>query len=70
MQTLSWETFLDAISESQLQDKYIKEIRNCDVLPSLLKIKTDKYTEEEFDEAHATFMDVKKPLIYTYFKDV
>jgi small GTP-binding protein len=65
-----WETFLDAMSETRLQDKYNERVRENDIFVSLFKTKTGKYTEEEFDEAHATFMDKGKPLIYTYFKDV
>jgi len=69
VEVLRWETFLDAISETRLQDEYNKEVRCCDIFLSLFKTKVGKYTEEEFDSAHATFLDMKKPLIYTYFKD-
>ncbi len=31
---------------------------------------TGKYSEEEFDIAHATFLGEQKPHIYTYFKNV
>jgi hypothetical protein len=69
VEVLRWETFLDAISETRLQDEYNKEVRCCDIFLSLFKTKVGKYTEEEYDSAHATFLDMKKPLIYTYFKD-
>jgi hypothetical protein len=69
VEVLRWETFLDAISETRLQDEYNKEVRCCDIFLSLFKTKVGKYTEEEFDSAHATFLDMQKPLIYTYFKD-
>jgi hypothetical protein len=69
VEVLRWETFLDAISETRLQEEYNKEVRCCDIFLSLFKAKVGKYTEEEFDSAHATFLDLKKPLIYTYFKD-
>jgi internalin A len=66
---LRWETFLDAMSETRLQDEYNREVKSCDVFLSLFKTKTGKFTEEEFDVAHATFMGKKKPFIYTYFKN-
>jgi len=69
VEVIRWETSLDAISETRLQDEYNKEVRCCDIFLSLFKTKVGKYTEEEFDSAHATFLDMKKPLIYTYFKD-
>jgi internalin A len=67
---LRWVTFLDAMSETRLQDEYNERVKESDIFVSLFKTKTGIYTEEEFDEAHAAFMDKKKPLIYTYFKDV
>jgi hypothetical protein len=70
MEVIRWETSLDAMSETRSQDEYNEGIRKSDIFVSLFKTKTGIYTEEEFDEAHATFMDKKKPLIYTYFKNV
>jgi hypothetical protein len=70
LKILRCETFLDAMSETRLQDEYNEGVRKSDIFVSFFKTKTGKYTEEEFDVAHATFMDKKKPLIYTYFKDV
>ena len=67
LEVLRWETFLDAMSETRLQDEYNKAVRNCDIFLSLFKTKTGKYTEEEFDAAHRAFKDSGKPLIYTYF---
>jgi hypothetical protein len=67
LEVFRWENFLDAMSESRLQDEYNKAIKRCDIFVSLFKTKTGKYTEEEFDVAHATFKDSGKPLIYTYF---
>jgi hypothetical protein len=66
---LRWENFLDAMSETRLQEEYNKEVRNCDIFVSLFKKKTGKYTEEEFDVAHETFKTKRKPFIYTYFKN-
>ena len=70
VEVIRWETFLDAMSETRLQEEYNEGVRKSDIFVSLFKTKTGMYTEEEFDEAHAAFMDKKKPLIYTYFKDV
>jgi hypothetical protein len=69
LQILRWETFLDAISETRLQEEYNKEVRNCDIFASLFKTKTGKYMEEEFDAAHRAFKDSGKPLIYIYFME-
>jgi hypothetical protein len=44
-------------------------VRSCDIFVSLFLTKTGKFTEEEFDVAHQTFMDTSKPLMYTYFKN-
>jgi Leucine-rich repeat (LRR) protein len=67
VEVLRWENFLDAMSETRLQEEYNEEVRNCDIFVSLFKTKTGKYTEEEFDAAHRAFKDSGKPLIYTYF---
>lgn len=64
-----WENFLDAMSETRLQDEYNKAIRECDIFLSLFSTKTGKFTEEEFDTAHQWFKKTGKPLIYTFFKD-
>ena len=69
LQILRWENFLDAMSETRLQEEYNEEVRNCDIFLSLFKTKTGKYTEEEFDAAHEAFKAKQKPLIYTYFND-
>ena len=70
VEVIRWETFLDAMSQTRLQEEYNEGVRKSDIFVSLFKTKTGIYTEEEFDGAHAAFMDKKKPLIYTYFKDV
>jgi|694.fasta_scaffold18477_2 Leucine-rich repeat (LRR) protein len=67
LEILRWETFLDAMSETRLQDEYNEAVRNSDIFVSLFKTKTGKYTAEEFDIAHTAFRDSGKPRIYTYF---
>ena len=69
LKVIRWENFLDAISETCLQDEYNKEVNQCDIFVSLFFTKTGKYTEEEFDTAHQKFQDTGKPLIYTFFKN-
>ena len=68
LQIVRWENFLNAISETRLQDEYNRQIRACDIFVSLFMTKTGKYTEEEFDAAHQTFKETGKPQIYTFFK--
>lgn len=69
LQIVRWENFLDAMSETRLQDEYNKEIRNCDIFVSLFFTKTGKFTDEEFDIAYGQFKDTQKPRIYTFFKN-
>jgi hypothetical protein len=69
LEIVRWENFLDAMSETRLQDEYNREVKACDIFVSLFFTKTGKYTEEEFDTAHKQFLNTKKPLIYTYFKN-
>jgi hypothetical protein len=64
-----WEHFLDAMSQTRLQDEYNKAIRECDVFVSLFFTKTGKYTEQEFTTAHDHFKRTGRPFIYTYFKN-
>ena len=67
---IRWETFLDAMSETRLQDEYNEAVRDSDFFVSLFKTKTGKYTAEEFDIAHTAFRDSGKPRIYTYIMQV
>src|SRR5262245_65360048 len=64
-----WEDFLDAMSQTRLQDEYNKAIRECDIFLMLFFTKVGKYTEEEFETAFGQFKDTNKPAIFTYFKD-
>lgn len=64
-----WEDFLDAMSQTRLQDEYNKAIRQCDILVLLFFTKVGKYTREEFETAYRQFQATGKPLIYTYLKD-
>src|SRR4051794_36188178 len=64
-----WEDFLDAISQTRLQDEYNKAIGECDIFVMLFFTKVGKYTEEEFETAFGEFKDKNKPGVYTYFKN-
>jgi hypothetical protein len=68
VKVIRWENFLDAMSETRLQDEYNQAVREADVFLALFKTKTGKYTEEEFEVARQAFIDQKKPLIYTFFR--
>ena len=64
-----WENFLDAMSQTRLQDEYNKVIMDCHIFVMLFCTKVGKYTEEEFETAFKQFKATSKPFIYTYFKE-
>ena len=68
LQVVGWEHFLDAVSETRLQDEYNKAIRDCDIFVLLFHSKVGKYSCEEFETAYAHFKATAKPLLYTYYK--
>jgi hypothetical protein len=63
-----WENFLDAMSQTRLQDEYNKAIGECDIFVMLFWTKVGKYTEEEFEHAFKQFQATNKPFIFSYFK--
>lgn len=65
-----WEDFLDAMSQSGLQDTYNKAITECDIFVMLFYTKVGKYTRQEFETAFGHFQKTNRPLIFTYFKDI
>jgi hypothetical protein len=69
LELVIWEDFLDALSQTRLQDEYNKAIKQCDIFVTLFFTKVGKYTAEEFDTAYRQFKTTGKPLVYTYFKD-
>ncbi|WNM59311.1 leucine-rich repeat domain-containing protein [Candidatus Nitrospira allomarina] len=69
LEIVRWENFLDAMSDSGLQDEYNREVRSCNIFVSLFKTKTGGYTEDEFDVAHRAFKEQGTPRIYTFFQD-
>jgi hypothetical protein len=64
-----WEDFLDAMSQTRLQDEYNKAIRECDLFVMLFFTKVGQYTAEEFETAFKQFKATGKPFVFTYFKD-
>ncbi|HPE75553.1 MAG TPA: hypothetical protein PLC80_05670 [Draconibacterium sp.] len=69
LEIVQWENFLDAISDTRLQDEYNKALRGCDIALCLFFTKVGKYTAEEFNTAYEIFKDTGRPKIWTYFKD-
>ncbi len=69
LELVIWEDFLDAVSQTRLQDEYNQAIRGCDIFVMLFCTKVGKYTEEEFETAFGQFKATNKPVIFTYFKD-
>jgi hypothetical protein len=69
LELVQWEYFLDAISDSRLQNEYNEAIKSCDIVVCLFFTKVGKYTAEEFDTAYQVFKDKGKPKIWTYFKN-
>lgn len=69
LELILWEDFLDAVSQTRLQDEYNKAIQECDIFVMLFATKVGNYTEEEFETAFKQFKATTKPFIFTYFKD-
>lgn len=70
LQVIGWEHFIDAVSQTRLQDEYNKAIAQCDIFVLLFHSKLGKYSLEEFEFALEQFRSTGKPLIYTYCKPV
>jgi hypothetical protein len=69
LELLVWEDFLNAVSQTRLQDEYNKAIRESDIFIMLYFTKVGMYTEEEFETAFGQFKSTNKLFIFTYFKD-
>ena len=68
LELVIWEDFLDALSQTRLQDEYNKAARVCDIFVMLFWTKVGQYTSEEFETAFGQFKATSKPLIFTFFK--
>jgi internalin A len=64
-----WESFIDAMSQTRLQDQYNQMISNSDIFILLLSTKIGKYTTMEFEQAFKEFKINNKPFILTFFKE-
>ena len=64
-----WENFIDAMSQTRLQDEYNNAIKESDIFVSLFFKRVSRYTIEEFETAFSEFKRTGKPFVYTYFKD-
>ncbi len=64
-----WEDFIDAMSQTRLQDEYNRVVKHSDIFVSLFFTKVGKYTLEEFETAFGQFKKTGKPLVYTFFKN-
>jgi hypothetical protein len=69
LRVVRWENFLDAMSDTRMQDAYNDAVRSCDIFISLFFTRTGQYAREEFHVAHAHFLATGRPYIYTFFKD-
>lgn len=69
IKTVLWEDFVNAMSQTRLQDEYNRAIRDADIFVSLFFTKVGMFTREEFETAFGQFKDNSRPLVYTYFKD-
>ena len=69
LEIVCWENFLDAMSETRLQDEYNRAVRDCDIVVCLFFTKAGKFTGEEFEVALRQFKETGTPRIFTYFKD-
>lgn len=66
---IKWEDFFDAVSETRMQDEYNNAICYSDIFVMLFFTKVGEFTNEEFEVAYNQFKKLKKPSIFTYFKD-
>ena len=69
LELIIWEDFLDAMSQTRLQDEYNQAIKACHLFVMLFCTRVGQYTEEEFETAFGQFQATNKPFIFTYFKD-
>jgi hypothetical protein len=68
LELVQWENFLDAVSQTSLQDEYNKELKQSQIVICLFYTRAGRYTQAEFDTALQQFKETGSPLIYTYFK--
>lgn len=64
-----WEDLSGKMQEAGSQSNYNQYVKAADLVVVLAHTKVGKYTEEEFETAFGKFNEVRKPFIYTYFKE-
>ncbi len=69
LEMVLWESSIDAMSQTRLQDQYNQVISNSDIFILLLSTKVGKYTTMEFEQAFKEFTANNKPIILTFFKE-
>lgn len=70
LELVIWEDTLECMEQNRLQDKYNEAIKSCDIFVLLFSTKVGQYTKEEFEIAFGHFQKTKKPIIFTYFKNI
>lgn len=70
LELVIWEDTLECMEQNRLQDKYNEAIKTCDIFVLLFSTKVGQYTREEFEVAFSSFQKTKKPIVFTYFKNV
>ncbi len=69
LKIVRWESLFNAMAVTRKHDEYNAALKDCDIFLSLFATKTDEYTEDEFNVAHAKFKATGRPYIFTFFKD-
>ncbi len=68
LELIIWEDFIDAMSQTRLQNEYNQAVKGCNIFVMLFATKVGPYTREEFETAFGQFQETSKPWIYTFFK--
>jgi len=73
LELTTWKDFISSITKERTQNEYNRYIQTSDISIFLFHTKLGRFTKEEFDTAHHAFIasqgKIKKPRIYTYFKN-
>ena len=73
LELTTWKDFISSVTEERTQNEYDRYIQTSDISIFLFHTKLGRFTKEEFDTAHHAFIashgKIKKPRIYTYFKN-
>ncbi len=64
-----WEDLSAKMGPEGSQAEYNKYVKEADIFVLLVWTKVGMYTAEEFQKAFGQFTSIKKPFIFTYFKD-